>query len=539
MKQFYTFLLLIFIIPTSFAQTEIKGEVLVQLQNDFDREASLDQLIPNFEYNNYINDYKVISTHFKIILLEFDENDLSKKELIRSLNAHSSTFIAQVNREATPRNDVNIPNDSLYDKQWNMDIIKAPEAWTITTGGVTIDGDTIVIANIEDGTDFKHRDLQGNLWYNTEEIKNDGIDNDGNGYIDDYRGWSIRANSNVHPRSVHGTKATGIIGAKGDNGFGVAGVNWNVKIMIISRAESEAEIIQAYDYIYDKRKTYNDTNGEEGAFVVATSLQFGVNWGNPADYPLWCGIYDIIGAEGILNVASTSNKGINVELEGDVPTGCDSDYLLRVANTTIDDELKSSSSYGMVSIDLAAPGSAAYTTNHFNQYEIFSGTSASAPHVSGTVGLLYSMPNELFIQALKSDKKQAPLLLKKYIMNGTDVLPSLKYRTVTEGRLNIFKSMQLIQDDYKGFSEKFEVVDIFPNPTSDILFVNYDTPNEDFQVELYNQLGQKMKNWSIETKEIGTKRLRLNVNLLQSGVYFIILKNSDTQIVRKFVVALD
>lgn len=540
MKQLYTLILLLFIFQNAYSQAEKEGQVLVQLHQGFDRETALSNLLEGFEYLSYIENYRVVAPHFGVILLEFEEAIISKQEIIYKLNQHSNVLTAQPNRKLELRNEVNIPNDSLYHRQWNMDTIKAPQAWNITTGGLTAGGDTIVIANIEDGTDFKHRDLQGNLWYNLEEIPNDGIDNDNNGYIDDYRGWNFQAGNDIHPRSVHGTKASGIIGAKGGNGFGVSGVNWNVKIMVLSKAiPEEADIVEAYNYIYEKRKKYNDTNGAEGAFVVGTSLQWGIPKANPTEYPIWCGIYDKLGAEGILNVAATSNAGDNVDLVGDMPSACGSDYLITVANTTINDELKPSSSYGMQSIDLAAPGSAAYTTNHLNQYDIFSGTSSATPHVSGAVGLIYSMPNDLFYNDLKANTAQAPLMVKKYILQGVDTLLSLKYRTVTEGRLNLYKSLLLIQDDYEGFKEELSNVVLFPNPTADWLYVNYDTDNEPFDVELYNDLGQNVKDWRIIPTEVGTKRLQLNVSLLQSGVYFLVLKNSDTQIVKKFVVMVD
>ncbi len=521
---------------SAFGQSEVEGQVLVQLYSSFDGEVGVAQFLPGFPYSNRV-EARIISARFKIILLEFDENDISKKEMIRALNDLPAVEMAQANHRLELRNGIKTPNDSLYHQQWDMDIIRAPEVWNVTTGGLTAQGDTIVVAVIDDGTDFKHRDLQGNLWYNHNEIPNDGMDNDNNGFVDDHKGWSVEVGNDTHPRSEHGTAVSGIVGAKGDNGFGVTGVNWNIKIMVLSRARIESDVLIAYDYILKMREKYNVTNGNSGAYVVATTIQQGFA-GNPDNHPLWCGVYDVLGKAGILNVAATVNSPISVDTNKDIPTSCTSPYLITVTNTSQADELRSTAGFGYHSIDLGAPGSGTYTLTHLNKYSTFSGTSAAAPHVAGAIALLYSTPNTLFIENMKANIANAPLQMKQFILDGVDKLPTLQLKVNSEGRLNIYNSYNLLQDYYEGFASEFEVVEVFPNPTSDVLYVNYNTPNSSFEVELYNELGQKITNWRILPQELGTKRLSLDVSLLQTGVYFIQLKNNDIQVVKPFVVLM-
>src|SRR5688572_12616147 len=197
------------------------------------------------------------------------------------------------------------PNDPAYINQSDMELIGMPEAWDIARGGVTSKGDTIVVAIIDNGFEPNHIDLRDNIWKNREEIPNDDIDNDLNGYTDDYVGVNIATGDDQHPPgNHHGTSVAGIIGARGNNGTGISGVNWNVKMMLVSGANFESELIEAYEYVLDFRKKYNQTNGAEGAFVVVTNLSGGINNAWADDHPLWCNMYDQLGEEGVLSVTA-------------------------------------------------------------------------------------------------------------------------------------------------------------------------------------------------------------------------------------------
>ena len=201
-----------------------------------------------------------------------------------------------------------------------------PDAWdNYTTGGTSALGDEIVIAIIDDGFDLDHEDL--NFWQNDNEIPN-GVDDDNNGYIDDFEGWNAYNQTGNIPADDHGTHVSGIAAALGNNGKGISGVNWNTQVMpIAGSSDNEAIVIEAYSYVLEMCARYNETNGQEGAFVVVTNASFGVNQGDPDDFPIWCGLYDELGSEGILNCAATANHNWNIDQVGDVPTACTSNFL--------------------------------------------------------------------------------------------------------------------------------------------------------------------------------------------------------------------
>ena len=136
--------------------------------------------------------------------------------------------------------------------------IDADSAWAISTGGLTALGDTIVVCVIDGGIDLNHDDLTPNRWINYAEIPNNGIDDDNNGFVDDRLGWNTGAGNDNISGSSHGTAVAGIIGAKGDNGTGVAGVNWDVKLMIVRGGSGvESEVLEAYTYPLNLRKKYD------------------------------------------------------------------------------------------------------------------------------------------------------------------------------------------------------------------------------------------------------------------------------------------
>lgn len=535
MQKLFLLTFLFFInIMTSLAQQEVAGEVLVQLKQTFNTSSNIDQLLPNFKLNDQLK-LELLSSSFKVIKLKFKPNNIDKQSLIKNLKHHPNVSFVQANHLTSYRNNPKTPNDLLFSNQWNMPLIDAPQAWNYTTGGLTANSDTIVIAIIDNGFDLQHEDIKDNFWYNHSEIPNDGIDNDNNGFVDDYRGWNIIDSSNLHPIEDHGTAVSGIIGARGDNNLGVSGVNWNIKIMPLSNAISEAEVVQAYDYILKMRQKYNNTQGAEGAYVVATSIAQGF-LGQPIDYPIWCNIYDVLGEANILNVAATINSRLNIDLVGDIPTSCPSDFLITVTNSTEQDKLSSNAGYGQKSIDLSAPGSGSFTTAALNSYYNFGGASAAAPHVTGAIGLLYALQNPLFAEAIKTKPKATALLIKEFILEGTEPLSDLTGKAVSEGRLNIHNSMKRLNGYFQGFSTTLDAVLVYPNPVSDYLLIDYETPNEDFTFQLYNEVGQIVTDWKVSPIQLGIKTLKVNVKKLQSGVYILVINNDKRQIVKRILV---
>ncbi|MCB0852688.1 MAG: fibronectin type III domain-containing protein, partial [Bacteroidetes bacterium] len=274
-----------------------------------------------------------------------------------------------------------------------------------------------------------------------------GIDDDNNGFVDDYQGWNTSTNSDaVYGLGFHGTPVAGIIGAKGNNGIGVSGVNWNVKLMIVQGGTGvESEVLQAYSYPLTMRKKYNQSNGLEGAFVVATNSSWGINFGQPSNAPLWCAMYDSLGNHGILNAAATANNAVDVDVVGDLPTACPSNYLISVTNINHNDVKVTSAAWGLTHVDLGAFGEGTFTTNGgSNTYGPFGGTSGASPHVAGAIALLYAVQCPNLINTAKTNPAFAAQWVKQFILNGTEPNPSLTGITVTEGRLNVNNSLNLL-----------------------------------------------------------------------------------------------
>ncbi len=427
----------------------LEGDIIVMFKSGISAESFL---------KNYTSiDLKikeVLVADLNIYLLQYNISKSAPADVLISVMKSQDVAIAQFNHFVTERF---IPNDTRFAEQWDKNNtgqtggtpdadIDAPEAWDISQGGVTAQGDTIVVAIIDGGQQVDHPDL--NTWRNWGEIAGNGIDDDNNGYIDDINGWNANLNNGTIPGNNHGTHCAGIAGAKGNNNLGVAGVNLKVKTMPVVYGNSpslEQSVIKAYGYALKQRKLYNHSNGTEGAFVVSTNSSFGVDYGHPANYPLWCAFYDSLGAEGILSAGAGPNLNINIDTAGDIPTTCPSNFLIAVTNTTNTDARNSGAGYGHINMDLGAPGTSILSTLPSGSYGLLTGTSMATPQVTGAVGLMYAGASNYYIQLAKNRPDSAALLFKQYILSSVDTIPSLTGITVSNGRLNLNKMLQKVR----------------------------------------------------------------------------------------------
>lgn len=464
MKRFLLLFPLLSLTLTALAQKPefVPGELIVQLRDG----AAMNPVITD---NTLLNgrgtevEYaRYLSPPMRAHLLRFDPS-IDHNAMLRQVFAHPSVTAVQFNHVIAFRDTV-IPDDAQFNQQWQHyntgassgtagSDVSSTIAWDITTGGVTALGDTIVICIVDDGIRYDHPDLVDNLWINHNEIPDNGIDDDGNGYIDDYYGWNAANNTPNVGSGSHGVNVAGMAGAKGNNEIGVAGVNWNVKLMSVrnggigsGNSPNEANVIAAYTYPLIMRQLYEQTAGEKGAFVVATNSSWGINNGNPANAPLWCAFYDTLGAYGILNAGATANAQINVDVNGDLPTGCISDYLISVTATNNND-VRTFSGFGANTIHLGAPGEAVRTTSGSSNYTTTDGTSFATPMVAGAIALLYSAPCASLAAIAHAEPGLAAFMVRQYILGGVDVVEDLIGYTVTGGRLNLHGAlMQLLND---------------------------------------------------------------------------------------------
>lgn len=389
---------------------------------------------------------ETLSELASIYLFSYDDVALDGEEVLRSLNDLPSVVAAQLNHYVEDRAT---PNDPQFGSQWHHidasdNDIDSDLAWDITTGGTTANGDRIVVAVLEGGgANYNHVDLAANHWTNSAEIDGNGVDDDGNGFVDDVNGWNAASGNDAISAGGHGTAVSGMIGAVGNNGNGGAGVNWDVEIMQIQMGSlTESNVIAAYNYPYTMRNLYNTSGGSQGAFVVATNASWGIDNANPANYPVWCAYYDDLGAVGILNCGATANNNVNIDVVGDMPTGCGSDYMVAVTATNSSD-VRTFSGYGATTIDLGAPGEAVFLPSGSTGYSSTSGTSFASPCVAGGIALVYSAPcADLASSALTSPQATANAV-RSYILDGVDPVANLVGETVTGGRLNVRNALDL------------------------------------------------------------------------------------------------
>jgi hypothetical protein len=428
------------------AQDFMPKEVLVQIKDNgswLELERNLAQHFGTFTTFHIKQE---VSKPMRICLLGWEQEGITEKEVMEFLSTQSAVSVVQLNHIIEERTT---PNDPLFGNQWHFidpqdNDIDADLAWDITTGGTTAVGDEIVACIVEgNGSKWDQEDILPNHWVNNNEIAGNGIDDDNNGYVDDYDGWNVSGNNDNFSNGNHGTQVSSMIGSKGNNALGVTGVNWDVKLMQVQMGGvTEANAISAYTYPLVMRQLYNNTNGAQGAFVVVTNSSWGIDNAAAAGYPLWCQMYDTLGHYGILSCAATANNNVNVDNVGDMPTTCPSDFLISVTATNNND-VRTFSGYGTTHIDLGAPGENVLMAGNSN-YATSSGTSFATPCVAGAVALLYSAPCLSFATLAHSSPMNAAAWVKGYILNGVDPINNLQSEVLTGGRLNVKNSLDLL-----------------------------------------------------------------------------------------------
>ena len=342
---------------------------------------------------------------------------------------------AGVNQVYTPER---VPNDPLFDLQWGLNNtgqdptagtpdadIDAPEAWDIFQGSAET-----VVAVLDSGVDYTHPDLLPNLWRNPFEVPGNGVDDDGNGYVDDLFGIDASAQSgDPVDNDGHGTSVAGVIAAAGNNNIGISGVGWNTKVMAIKLGDAgfaAADIVLGYDYLIDMK--------QRGVNVVASNNSFG-SYPGMVDPIIFAAVNATIEA-GVVYVASAGNASLDTDITFHAQSGYDLDGIISVASTDRDDQLSDFSNWGEVTVDLAAPGDEVLstipmalvpTTPGFPMgYDAVSGTSFAAPHVAGAVALAAGLNPTLSVAELKAA-----------VLDSVDLLTNLTGTSVTGGRLNI------------------------------------------------------------------------------------------------------
>jgi subtilisin family serine protease len=328
-----------------------------------------------------------------------------------------------------------VPNDELFPYLWGLQNdgslggvvdadIDATQAWDFIRPGLA----TVLVADIDSGSDYTHEDLQANMWTNTREIPNNGIDDDHNGYIDDVRGWNFFGkNNNPMDDNLHGTHTAGTIGALSNNGIGIAGVAWNVKIMPLK---------------------FTDELGNGTCVDAALAIRYAANNGAKISNNSWgvegyCQVLEdairYADSKGMLFVVAAGNDGV---LTTTYPCISVQPNVLCVAASDIDDSLAPFSNFSPTKVHIAAPGVDIVSTippelflDLFSYFPA-SGTSMAAPHVAGAAAMLLSQRPDLTVPQLKS-----------ILLSSVDKKTSLTGLVASGGRLNVNNAVVAVLSD--------------------------------------------------------------------------------------------
>ncbi|PYM16528.1 MAG: hypothetical protein DME18_01195, partial [Verrucomicrobia bacterium] len=307
-------------------------------------------------------------------------------------------------------------NTGIYGGTPGADI-HAQDAWDVQNTA-----SNIIVAVIDTGVRYTHEDLADNMWVNPGETGGNGVDDDGDGYVDDVHGINaINNTGDPNDDHGHGTHVSGTIGGVGNNTVGVVGVAWKVQIMACKFLDASG-----IGFISDAIKCI-DYARSQGARVVNAS------WGSTSfNSSALRDAIDSLRQAGIIFVAAAGNSAEDNGVDPIYPASYDLDNIISVAATTRTDELANFSNYGSTTVDLGAPGAAIFScwNGADNDYKYFDGTSMAAPHVTGTCALLMAhYPGESYQQIINR------------ILSNVDPLPSLAGKCVSGGRLDLQKAL--------------------------------------------------------------------------------------------------
>ncbi len=351
-------------------------------------------------------------------VLSVDDPDLdSVNQLLTHLAAFPGVRLADPNFAYWTM--MTSPDDPRYAEQWNLDMIQMPSVWgaTVGTGGV-------VVAVFDTGTTLWHPDLHPTLWTHPGETEGNGLDDDGNGYVDDFYGWNFYANNNdPSDEHGHGTHVSGIIGAAGNNATGISGVGWYIRILPI-RFMGPNGIGYAEDAASGM---YYVRNLVSAGYPVRVTNH---SWGGSGYSRILEEAFAFASAKNVLHVAAAGNThtgGTNNDVFPFYPTGFTVSNLLAVANSTQLDALRFDSHYGSESVDLAAPGTSILSTLMNGGYGHKTGTSMSAPLVAGVAALL-----------IERFPERTAAQIAAAITAGVDPVSTLDGKVATGGRLNAY-----------------------------------------------------------------------------------------------------
>jgi thermitase len=396
-----------------------------------------------------------------------------------------STKISKAVVSDITKKDVSVLlNDPAMNQKWGLVQNQIGKAWKISQGSKKIK-----VAIIDTGIDAKHEDLKDNLWVNAGETGFDslgrdkatnGIDDDGNGFIDDVYGWNFVTNNNdLSDNHGHGTHIAGIIGAVGGNGKGISGVSPEVSLMILK---------------YYDPKGYGEDNLKNTIKAIHYAIDNGAHIINYSGGGLEYSADEKAAIEkarkrGILFIAAAGNERSNSDIKKYYPADYNLDNIISV--TAIDNQTRvlPSSNYGVLTVDIGAPGSNIYSTLPDNKYGFMTGTSQATAYVSGVAAL---------VLAHHSDYK--PYQVAKYLTNTGDIIDSLKGKTLYNRRLNSYRALSILDS---GVGATGVIADNLSSGSLKTSFSSDNSKNQSPNLQAFKGFGESLiKNIGIDSSEV-------------------------------------
>lgn len=428
----------------SFAQgpVHVPGEVLVRLKPDAraaDLRTELTRVLPA---TIIVKEVKGLGPKSRYSKLSLAGAGLSDQELEKLVARVPGVEATSLNYTLVYRA---VPNDTQYGTQWSMDDINVEAVWDFTTGGSMANGKRIAVAISDEAIKTTHPDLQDNIW--------PGSPHQGSG-------------------AFHGTAVASVVGAVGNNGQGITGVNWDVDIVSSAATLDLSDVVEVFEDALSLREQFNASNGTNGALVVSVTA----SWGGPAlsvcngfGGPL----FHEMALAGILVITCGPNDPTDLDVTLDFPASCALAEHLVVS--TIGQSGETPFAIGDNSVHLFAPGMDIPVANELNGYQVAEGNSFAVPHVAGAIALLYSVPCPGFANLVMTDPAAARDMVKGAILDNTAPVPGGDALTITGGKLDVFAAYQALMAQC---------------PACDTLTLNLNTPaGSAAQYTLFNGLG--------------------------------------------------
>jgi hypothetical protein len=419
----------------NFEMPRVKGLAIVHLQPEMSRNA---HAVSGLAKRYGLKLEHLFQSSSAVLLRTIDQRggDLGNW---RKLAADPNVRLIEANTlvRAVQNTDAVIPNDPRFAEQYALANtgqtggkagadIRATEAWSVTTGDRRV-----IVAVIDTGITYGHADLASNIYQNPGETgvdangkdkRSNGVDDDANGFVDDFQGWDFAANDNNANDDngySHGTHCAGVIGAKGNDGFGMAGINWQVSLLPIKFLAANgggtlADAIKSVEY----------------ATLMGAHIQSNSWGGGGYSEALYSAIVKA-GQRGSIFVAAAGNDGENADRSPHYPSSYKNWNMLSVAAVDHNDALAKFSNYGAQSVHVAAPGVDILSAVKSGGFEKLSGTSMATPQVAGALALIMAAHPNL-----------APRAVMDRVTHSIDPIESLRKVTKFGGRINVVTSIE-------------------------------------------------------------------------------------------------